>query len=165
MSDLSDFFSSEWGKFWRQEFCFLSSLQIFSFLSTFSGWLESCNLSIESSFCFMHAYQVADVTEGRDRWPVVKLMLPPVFLALTSENLVVTESSFKNVICWATWKASLLVIQSESVSVLKLSLKMVQDLFVDITHYLEEKWWFLLKGKKTKRIILILSIFKGYEIW
>lgn len=69
----------------------------------FRGWLESCNLSIEKNFCFMHAYQVADVAEGTDRWPVVKLMLlSSVFLALTSVHLVVTESSFKNVICWAT---------------------------------------------------------------
>lgn len=125
------FFSSEWGKLRRPEFCFLPSLQMFSHFWVFL-WMvgELQSIQGKNSVSCMLTRLLRAQTDGQ----LSNSCSSSLFLAVASENLVVTASSFKNVICWATWKAPLPVTQSESVSVLKLSLEMVPDLFVGITH-------------------------------
>lgn len=66
----------------------------------FPGWWESCNLPKGKSLlsCILTkllALRRAQ-TEGQLSKPCFS---SSVFLALASENLVVTESSFKNIIC------------------------------------------------------------------
>lgn len=103
----SEWFFFHWsGGNSEDQFCFLSSLQIFSFLSTFvDGWRAAIHALKKTSVSCMLTRLLMFLRAQTDG-QLSNSCSSSVFLALTSENVVVTESSFKNVISWATWKAS-----------------------------------------------------------